>query len=199
MENIVIPILGVIIGALITYFFNISVEKKTLKNKVFADMYERTMQSIDKASKSAKDIKLMKISSELETQYKHPVNYSDILDKIDYNVKNIFKNMQIKINDLIDLNLFFNYHHIPLDKYEDIIEDINNKSLAIADTIKKQQELYNSTVSTIGYIKIEENTWKLITQNEYELEKSINEYIERIVLFNGNIQKDYYKDLLKIK
>lgn len=29
--------------------------------------------------------------------------------------------------------------------------------------------------------------------------KNINEYIETIMMFSNNIQKDYYKDLLKIK
>ena len=199
MENIVVSLVGVLIGALITYFFNVSVEKKNLRNKVYIEIYEQIIKNIDKTSKSAKDIKTLKISNELESQYKHPVNYADILEKIDNEVKNIFKTFQAKVNDLIDLNLYLRYHHIPLDKYKEIINDLNSKSFEIVEIIKRQQELYSPTVSTIGYIKIENETWNNIIQNEEDLEKSINEYIEKIMMFSNDIQNDYYKDLLKIK
>lgn len=199
MENIVVSLIGVLIGALITYFFNVSVEKKSLKNKVYIEIYEQIIKNIDKTSKSAKDIKTLKISNELEKQYKHPVNYADILENVDNEVKNTFKIIQVKVNDLIDLNLYLRYHHIPLDKYKEMIDDINSKSFEIIEIIKQQRKLYDSTVSTIGYIKIEDEKWNNIIQNEEDLEKNINEYIERIMMFSNNIQKDYYKDLLKIK
>lgn len=199
MENIVVSLVGVLIGALITYFFNVSVEKKKLRNKVYIEIYEQIIKNIDKTSKSAKDIKTLKISNELERQYKHPVNYADILEKMDNEVKNIFKTFQAKVNDLIDLNLYLRYHHIPLDKYKKMIDDINSKSFEIIEIIKQQQELYSSNVSTIGNIKIDNETWNIIIQNEEDLEKNINEYIEKIMMFGNSIQKDYYKDLLKIK
>lgn len=199
MENIVVSLVGVLIGALITYFFNVSVEKKNLRNKVYIEIYEQIIKNIDKTSKSAKDIKTLKISNELERQYKHPVNYADILEKMDNEVKNIFKTFQAKVNDLIDLNLYLRYHHIPLDKYKEMIDDINSKSFEIIEIIKQQQELYSSNVSTIGNIKIDNETWNIIIQNEEDLEKNINEYIEKIMMFGNSIQKDYYKDLLKIK
>ena len=199
MENIVVSLVGVLIGALITYFFNVSVEKKKLRNKVYIEIYEQIIKNIDKTSKSAKDIKTLKISNELERQYKHPVNYADILEKMDNEVKNIFKTFQAKVNDLIDLNLYLRYHHIPLDKYKEMIDDINSKSFEIIEIIKQQQELYSSNVSTIGNIKIDNETWNIIIQNEEDLEKNINEYIEKIMMFGNSIQKDYYKDLLKIK
>lgn len=199
MENIVVSLVGVLIGALITYFFNVSVEKKNLRNKVYIEIYEQIIKNIDKTSKSAKDIKTLKISNELERQYKHPVNYADILKKMDNEVKNIFKTFQAKVNDLIDLNLYLRYHHIPLDKYKEMIDDINSKSFEIIEIIKQQQELYSSNVSTIGNIKIDNETWNIIIQNEEDLEKNINEYIEKIMMFGNSIQKDYYKDLLKIK
>lgn len=199
MENIVVSLIGVLIGALITYFFNVSVEKKNLKNKVYIEIYEQIIKNIDKTSKSAKDIKTLKVSNELEKQYKHPVNYADILEKMDNEVKNIFKTFQAKVNDLIDLNLYLRYHHIPLDKYKEMIDDINSKSFEIIEIIKQQRKLYDSTVSTIGYIKIEDEKWNNIIQNEEDLEKNINKYIEKIMMFSNNIQKDYYKDLLKIK
>lgn len=199
MENIVVSLVGVLIGALITYFFNVSVEKKNLRNKVYIEIYEQIIKNIDKTSKSAKDIKTLKISNELERQYKHPVNYADILKKMDNEVKNIFKTFQAKVNDLIDLNLYLRYHHNPLDKYKEMIDDINSKSFEIIEIIKQQQELYSSNVSTIGNIKIDNETWNIIIQNEEDLEKNINEYIEKIMMFGNSIQKDYYKDLLKIK
>lgn len=80
-----------------------------------------------------------------------------------------------------------------------MIDDINSKSFEIIEIIKQQQELYSSNVSTIGNIKIDNETWNIIIQNEEDLEKNINEYIEKIMMFGNSIQKDYYKDLLKIK
>ena len=199
MESIIVSFIGVLIGALITYFFNVLVEKQNLKNKVYIEIYERIIKIIDKTCKSAKDIKTLKISNELERQYKHPINYADILDKMDKEVKNIFKTFQLKVNELIDLNLYLVYHQIPLDKYKEIINDINNQSFKIIEIIKQQQKLYNSTVSSIGYIKIENETWNKLIQNEEKLENNTNEYIETIMMFSNSIQKDYYKDLLKIK
>lgn len=115
------------------------------------------------------------------------------------NVKNIFNTFRLKTNDLIDFNLYLKYHQIPLDKYKEIIDDINDKSFNIIEIIKQQKEIYDSTVSSIGYIKIENNTWDELIQNEGNLEKNVNEYIETIMRFSNDIQKDYYKDLLKIK
>lgn len=199
MENIMISFIGVLIGALITYFFNVLVEKKSLKNKVYIEIYEQIIKIVDKTCKSAKDIKTLKISSELERQYKHPINYADILDKINNDVRNIFNTFRLKTNDLIDLNLYLKYHQIPLDKYKEIIDNINDKSFQIMKIIKQQKNIYDSTVSSIGYIKIENEDWDELIQNEESLEKNINEYIETIMMFSNNIQKDYYKDLLKIK
>lgn len=199
MENIMISFIGVLIGALITYFFNVLVEKKSLKNKVYIEIYEQIIKIVDKTCKSAKDIKTLKISSELERQYKHPINYADILDKINNDVRNIFNTFRLKTNDLIDLNLYLKYHQIPLDKYKEIIDNINDKSFQIMKIIKQQKNIYDSTVSSIGYIKIENEDWNELIQNEESLEKNINEYIETIMMFSNNIQKDYYKDLLKIK
>ena len=54
-------------------------------------------------------------------------------------------------------------------------------------------------VSSIGYIKIENKTWNKLIQNEENLEENVNEYLETIMQFSNDIQKDYYKDLLKIK
>lgn len=191
--------IGVIIGALITYFFNILIEKKSLKNKVYIEIYEQIIKIVDKTCKSAKDIKTLKISNELERQYKHPINYSDILDKINNDVKNIFNTFQLKMNDLIDLNLYLRYHQIPLDKYKEIIDDINDKSFQIIEVIKQQKNIYDSTVTSTGYIKIENEVWNELIENEEELEKTINQYIETIMIFSNNIQKDYYMDLLKMK
>ena len=157
MMNVVPSLLGVIIGALITYFFNISVERKTLKNKVYMDIYEQTIKNIDRSSKSAKDIKSKKISVELETQYKHPSNWTNDLNKIKNNIKSIFKSYQKNINDLIDLNLFLIYHSIPLDKYKDRIKDIRDRTFKIIDIVKQQQELYNSTIKSTGYIEVDDN------------------------------------------
>lgn len=199
MENIMISFIGVLIGALITYFFNVLVEKKSLKNKVYIEIYEQIIKIVDKTCKSAKDIKTLKISSELERQFKHPINYADILDKINNDVRNIFNTFRLKTNDLIDLNLYLKYHQIPLDKYKEIIDNINDKSFQIMEIIKQQKNIYDSTVSSIGYIKIENEDWNELIQNEEILEKNINEYIETIMMFSNNIQKDYYKDLLKIK
>lgn len=199
MENIMVSFIGVLIGALITYFFNVLVEKKSLKNKVYIEIYEQIIKIVDKTCKSAKDIKTLKISSELERQYKHPINYADILDKINNDVRNIFNTFRLKTNDLIDLNLYLKYHQIPLDKYKEIIDKINDKSFQIIEIIKQQKNIYDSTVSSIGYIKIENEDWNELIQNEESLEKNINEYIEIIMMFSNSIQKDYYKDLLKIK
>lgn len=199
MENMMVSFIGVLIGALITYFFNVLVEKKSLKNKVYIEIYEQIIKNVDKTCKSAKDIKTLKISDELERQYKHPINYSDILDKINNDVKNIFNTFQLKMNDLIDLNLYLRYHQIPLDKYKEIIDDINDKSFQIIEVIKQQKNIYDSTVTSTGYIKIENEVWNELIENEEELEKTINQYIETIMIFSNNIQKDYYMDLLKMK
>ena len=199
MENMMVSFIGVLIGALITYFFNVLVEKKSLKNKVYIEIYEQIIKNVDKTCKSAKDIKTLKISDELERQYKHPINYSDILDKINNDVKNIFNTFQLKMNDLIDLNLYLRYHQIPLDKYKEIIDDINDKSFQIIEVKKKKKNIYDSTVTSTGYIKIENEVWNELIENEEELEKTINQYIETIMIFSNNIQKDYYMDLLKMK
>lgn len=199
MESIMVSFIGVLIGALITYFFNVLVEKKSLKNKVYIEIYEQIIKIVDKTCKAAKDIKILKISNVLERQYKHPINYADILDEMNNNVKNIFNTFRLKTNDLIDFNLYLKYHQIPLDKYKEIIDDINDKSFNIIEIIKQQKEIYDSTVSSIGYIKIENNAWDELIQNEGNLEKNVNEYIETIMRFSNDIQKDYYKDLLKIK
>ena len=199
MESIMVSFIGVLIGALITYFFNVLVEKKSLKNKVYIEIYEHIIKIADKTCKAAKDIKALKISNDLERQYKHPINYADILDEMNNNVKNIFNTFRLKTNDLIDFNLYLKYHQIPLDKYKKIIDDINDKSFNIIEIIKQQKDIYDSTVSSIGYIKIENKTWDELIQNEGNLEKNVNEYIETIMRFSNDIQKDYYKDLLKIK
>lgn len=199
MESKIVSFIGVLIGALITYFFNVLVEKKNLKNKVYIEIYEQLIKNIDKTCKSARDIKTSKISNELERQYKHPINYTDILDKMDKEVKNIFKTFQLKVNDLIDLNLYLGYHQIPLDKYKEIIKDINNKSFQIIEIVKQQEKLYSSMVSSIGYIKIEKKIWNKLIKNEEMLKNNTNEYIETLMIFSNTIQKDYYKDLLKIK
>lgn len=199
MENIVVSLVGVLIGALITYFFNVSVEKKNLRNKVYIEIYEQIIKIVDKTCKAAKDIKSLKISNELERQYKHPINYADILDEMNNNVRNIFNTFRLKTNELKDFNLYLKYHQIPLDKYKGIIDDINDKSLNIIEIIKQQKNIYDSTVSSVGYIKIENNKWNELIQNEENLEKNVNEYIETIMMFSNDIQNDYYKDLLKIK
>ena len=199
MMNVVPSLLGVIIGALITYFFNISVERKTLKNKVYMDIYEQTIKNIDRSSKSAKDIKSKKISVELETQYKHPSNWTNDLNKIKNNIKSIFKTYQKNINDLIDLNLFLIYHSIPLDKYKDRIKDIRDRTFKIIDIVKQQQELYNSTIKSTGYIEVDDNEWKLIIQNEDKIEECIDKYLNEIVLLSSIIQEEYYTKLLRIK
>ncbi len=199
MESIMESFIGVIIGALITYFFNVLVEKKSLKNKVYIEIYEQIIKIVDKTCKAAKAIKTLKISNELERQYKHPINYADILDEMNNSVRNIFNTFRLKTNDLIDFNLYLKYHQIPLDKYNDIINDINDKSFIIIEIIKEQKDIYDSTVSSIGYIKIENKTWDELIQNEENLEKNVNEYLETIMRFSNDIQKDYYKDLLKIK
>lgn len=199
MESIMVSFIGVIIGALITYFFNVLVEKKSLKNKVYIEIYEQIIKIVDKTCKAAKDIKTLKISNELERQYKHPINYTDILNKMNNNVRNIFNAFRLKTNDLIDFNLYLKYHQIPLDKYKEIIDDINDKSFNIIEIIKQQKDIYDSMVSSIGYIKIENKTWNKLIQNEENLEENVNEYLETIMQFSNDIQKDYYKDLLKIK
>lgn len=173
MENIMVSFIGVIIGALITYFFNVLVEKKSLKNKVYIEIYDKTIKIVDKTYKATKNIKTLKISNELERKYKHPINYTDILDKMNNNVKDIFNAFRLKTNDLIDFNLYLKYHPIPLDKYKGIIDNINDKSFNIIEIIKQQKDIYDSMVSSIGYIKIENKTWDKLIQNEVNLEKML--------------------------
>ena len=199
MGNIIISILGVFIGAVITYYFNMSKEKKNLKNKIYVEIYERTIQNIDKTVRSANELKQMRISSELEKQYKHPVNSADVLDRIDSRTNELFRNIQLKMNDLIEINLFFSYHTIPLDKYKELIEEIENETLEISKIIKSQKEIYNSTKTSTGYIKIENEIWEIIIENENNLEHMIDEYMDKVLFINCFIQRDYYVDLLRMK
>lgn len=199
MKETLLSLLGVIVGAIITYIFNLYAEKKSLKNKVYIEIYEQIIKNIDKTSKSSKDIKTLKISQVLEKQYKNPNNYGDVHESLDNTVKDIFKTMQIKINDLVDLNLYFNYHMIPLEEHQKDIKWIEHKSFQIIDSIKELESLYKSTVSTIGLIRIDNIVWEKIMKEENLIEKYVNEYLNKNMIFSNNIQENYYKDLLKIK
>ena len=199
MKETLLSLLGVVVGAIITYIFNLYAEKKSLKNKVYIEIYEQIIKNIDKTSKSSKDIKTLKISQVLEKQYKNPNNYGDVHESLDNTVKDIFKTMQIKINDLVDLNLYFNYHMIPLEEHQKDIKWIEHKSFQIIDSIKELESLYKSTVSTIGLIRIDNIVWEKIMKEENLIEKYVNEYLNKNMIFSNNIQENYYKDLLKIK
>lgn len=199
MKEVILSLIGVVIGAIITYVFNIFTERKKLQNKIYIEIYEKTIKNIDKASKSAKDIKLLMLSKELERQYRKPNNYADELDKIHLNVKNNLKTIQLKINDLIDLNLHFNYHRIPLNKHGEKIDNINKKSFKIMDNTREIENLYKSTVTSIENINISDEVWDNIIQKEQLLEENINEYMKEIMLFSSDIQNEYYRDLLKIR
>lgn len=199
MKETLLSLLGVIVGAIITYIFNLYAEKKSLKNKVYIEIYEQIIKNIDKTSKYSKDIKTLKISQVLEKQYKNPNNYGDVHESLDNTVKDIFKTMQIKINDLVDLNLYFNYHMIPLEEHQKDIKWIEHKSFQIIDSIKELESLYKSTVSTIGLIRIDNIVWEKIMKEENLIEKYVNEYLNKNMIFSNNIQENYYKDLLKIK
>ena len=199
MKETLLSLLGVVVGAIITYIFNLYAEKKSLKNKVYIEIYEQIIKNIDKTSKSSKDIKTLKISQVLEKQYKNPNNYGDVHESLDNTVKDIFKTMQIKTNDLVDLNLYFNYHMIPLEEHQKDIKWIEHKSFQIIDSIKELELLYKSTVSTIGLIRIDNIVWEKIMKEENLIEKYVNEYLNKNMIFSNNIQENYYKDLLKIK
>lgn len=199
MQETLSSLLGVVVGAIITYIFNVYAEKRSLKNKVYIEIYEQIIKNIDKTSKSSKDIKTLKISQLLEKQYKKPNNYGDEHERLDNSVKEIFRTMQLKINDLVDLNLYFDYHKIPLEEHRKIIEWIENKSFQIIDSIKKLESLYKSTVSTIGLIRIDNIVWEAIIKEESLIEEYVNEYLKKNMFFSNNIQENYYRDLLKIK
>ena len=199
MKETLLSLLGVVVGAIITYIFNLYAEKKSLKNKVYIEIYEQIIKNMDKTSKSSKDIKTLKISQVLEKQYKNPNNYGDVHESLDNTVKDIFKTMQIKTNDLVDLNLYFNYHMIPLEEHQKDIKWIEHKSFQIIDSIKELELLYKSTVSTIGLIRIDNIVWEKIMKEENLIEKYVNEYLNKNMIFSNNIQENYYKDLLKIK
>lgn len=202
MENVVVSIVGlfgVCIGALITYGFNSLTEKEKLRNSAYMHIYEQLIKNIDRTAKSAKEIKMLKISNDIERQYKHPVNYADVLEEINSSVNKKITSIRVKINDLIDFNLFLSYHKIPLKEYEELINSINRQSFKIIELIEHQQKLYNSMVSSIGYINVKNKTWTCILKNEKDIEKNTEEYIKNIVNFSDKIQSDYYSDLLKIK
>ena len=199
MQETLSSLLGVIVGAIITYIFNVYAEKRTLKNKVYIEIYEQIIKNIDKTSKSSKDIKNLKISQVLEKQYKKPNNYGDEHERLDNSVKEILRTMQLKINDLVDLNLYFDYHKIPLEEHQKDIEWIEHKSFQIIDSVKKLESLYKGIVSTIGLIRIEDIVWEEIIREENLIERYVNEYLKKNIIFSNNIQENYYRDLLKIK
>ncbi len=199
MENIIGSLVGVFIGAIITYFFNVLIEKKSLKNKVYIEIYEQIIKRIDKACKSAQYIKKHKVSDKLERQYEKPTNYKEILDETNKDVRNLLATSREKADELIDFNLYLNYHHIPLSKHNQKIKDINDKGIYISQKVLQQEKLYNSIVSEIGYIKIDDIQWNEFMKNENDIEKCVDEYINQTLMFSEDIQRKYYKDLLKIR
>lgn len=196
----IIGLSGVVIGSIISYYFNKCYQNKRLKKEILEKTLSQLLEVIIISLKQSSNVfvKQHQISDSIEyfkNKTEHTVNNKI---QLDLSFKDYYDNCKDFQEKLAEIFILLETHQIILSEFENYHKELMKLCVIFIDKTNKIKDLYNNKI----YVSLHKiNLSKKYIDSLMQLENEILEYTKEIQFHLGNLTTDIqnvcYGDIFK--